>query len=194
MTPNHLRRLEQLYFAALSRPMEERGPFLAKACRSDDALRREVESLLEAPASTAGIFGPPALAVAAGMVSDNLFGVGDESAAVTVARAAQAQPSPMLPIEVLLRRRLLMLSLGFASLAGFATVVFLWTRLFPALRQGAKIIPAVWAGVAMYTVLVVVTAVFSRVLWSPRRLSLRSLRMIETVGFAMLAVSEVERI
>src|SRR5262245_4487453 len=126
------------------------------------------------------------------MVSDNLFGVDDESAAVTVARAAQ--PSPMLPIEVLLRRRLLMLSLGFASLAGFATVVFLWTRLFPALRQGARIIPAVWAGVGVYTVLVVVTAVFARILWSPRRLLLLSLRMIETVGFAMLAVSAVERI
>src|SRR4030095_10164663 len=107
MNSNRMRRLEQLYFAALSRPMEERAPFLAEACRSDDALRREVESLVEAPASTEGIFGPPALAVAARMVSDparsllstpaskrndstrNLFGVGDGSAAVTVARAAQ---------------------------------------------------------------------------------------------------------
>ena len=210
MDANRWQRVEQLYFAALSRPTEERAPFLAGACSSDDALRREVESLLEAPETAEGIFGAPALAVAAQMVSDpttpvlstrgsrrteitrNLFGLGDGSATVTVARAGQ--PSPVPPIQVLLRRRLLILSLGFASIAGVATAVFFWTRVFPALRQGAEVRPAVWAGLALFTVLVVTTAVYARILWSSRRLSLRSLRRIEVVGFSMLAMSEVWRI
>ena len=70
MDADRWQRVEQLYFAALSRPTEERAPFLAGACSSDDALRREVESLLEAPETAEGIFGAPALAVAAQMVSD----------------------------------------------------------------------------------------------------------------------------
>src|SRR5918993_2178556 len=162
MDADRWQRVEQLYFAALSRPPEQRAPFLAGACSSDDALRREVESLLETPETANGIFGAPALAVAAQMVSDptppvlsalgskcpeitpNLFGLGDGPATVTVARAAQ--PSPLPPIQALLRRRLLILSLGFASIAGVATAVFFWTRVFPALRQGAEIRPAVWAG------------------------------------------------
>jgi len=44
-TPNW-RRAEQLFHDALERPSDQRGAFLAQACNGDDALRREVESLL----------------------------------------------------------------------------------------------------------------------------------------------------
>ena len=38
--------MEALYQAARARPAEDRAAFLAEACVGDDALRREVESLL----------------------------------------------------------------------------------------------------------------------------------------------------
>src|SRR5215467_1741798 len=41
-----LARIESLYHAARLRPAEERSAFLAEACGGDEALRREVESLL----------------------------------------------------------------------------------------------------------------------------------------------------
>jgi eukaryotic-like serine/threonine-protein kinase len=46
MTPDHWKRVEALYQAAHARPAGERAAFLAEACPDDDALRREVESLL----------------------------------------------------------------------------------------------------------------------------------------------------
>ena len=111
---------------------------------------------------------------------------------MTVARAAQ--PSPVLPIQVLLRRRLLLLALGFSSITGVATVVLFWTRVVPTLREGAQVRPEVWVGFALSTVLVVTTAVYARILWSSRRLSLLSLRRIEVVGFSMLVMNEAWRI
>ena len=46
MTPERWQRIEELYHAAYARPPGERAAFLEDACRGDDALRREVESLL----------------------------------------------------------------------------------------------------------------------------------------------------
>jgi serine/threonine-protein kinase len=46
MNPERWRQIEQLYHAALERPSEERGAFLAEACGGGGELRREVESLL----------------------------------------------------------------------------------------------------------------------------------------------------
>jgi Tol biopolymer transport system component/predicted Ser/Thr protein kinase len=46
MSPENWKRVEELYHAALERPPEERAPFLADACRGDEPVRREVESLL----------------------------------------------------------------------------------------------------------------------------------------------------
>ena len=45
-TPERWARVDQLYHAALDRDARERESFLAAACAGDDALRREVESLL----------------------------------------------------------------------------------------------------------------------------------------------------
>jgi len=46
MTPRGFSRVEELYHAALQRPSVERKVFLEEACRGDQALLREVESLL----------------------------------------------------------------------------------------------------------------------------------------------------
>lgn len=46
MTPEHWRRVEEIYHAALARDAPDRALFLADACDGDDALRRDVESRL----------------------------------------------------------------------------------------------------------------------------------------------------
>jgi serine/threonine protein kinase len=46
MKSERLRQVEQLYHAALQHSPSERGAFLEKACSGDEALRREVQSLL----------------------------------------------------------------------------------------------------------------------------------------------------
>ena len=45
-TPERWAQVERLYHEALTRDPHEREAFLADACAGDDALRREVESLL----------------------------------------------------------------------------------------------------------------------------------------------------
>jgi serine/threonine-protein kinase len=67
--PDPLGRIESLYHAARLRPPKERDAFLAEACAGDDALRREVESLLGEHAPTGGFLTsvvPRAPALAAG--------------------------------------------------------------------------------------------------------------------------------
>jgi serine/threonine protein kinase len=56
-------RIERLYHDALARPTAERAAFLARACGGDDALAREVASLLEQRPSAEGFLGEPAAAV-----------------------------------------------------------------------------------------------------------------------------------
>jgi serine/threonine protein kinase len=46
MEPERWRQVERLYHAALERATEERAAFLDGACADDEALRREIESLL----------------------------------------------------------------------------------------------------------------------------------------------------
>ena len=70
MTPERWRRVEELYHAALTRSESDRTAFLANACAGDEALLREVQSLLAQPASSPGFLEGPAVAVAAQMVSD----------------------------------------------------------------------------------------------------------------------------
>jgi Tol biopolymer transport system component/tRNA A-37 threonylcarbamoyl transferase component Bud32 len=47
VTPERLRQIEELFHEASDRPSGERARFLAAQCGDDDALRREVESLLD---------------------------------------------------------------------------------------------------------------------------------------------------
>ena len=56
MTPERWATVEKLYHAALGKGPAERGPFLAEMCAGDDALRREVESLLEHDGSAAFLY------------------------------------------------------------------------------------------------------------------------------------------
>jgi eukaryotic-like serine/threonine-protein kinase len=69
MTPERWRRVEQLYHAALTRDADHRAAFLAEACAGDEALRREVESLVNQPASAEGFLAGQAIGLAAQMVS-----------------------------------------------------------------------------------------------------------------------------
>src|SRR5687768_5160038 len=70
MTPERWRQVEETVHAALSCAEIERVAYLARACAGDEALRREVESLLAGQASTGGFLDDPALAAAGLMGSE----------------------------------------------------------------------------------------------------------------------------
>ena len=69
MTPERWQRIEELYHAAQARPADERAGFLSQACRGDERLRREVESLLNQP-SHDGLLAAPSLATASALIPD----------------------------------------------------------------------------------------------------------------------------
>jgi len=71
MTPERWRQVSRIYYDALARDSRERVSFLREACRDDDALRQEVESLLAQPASAEDFLGEPGLARAAELVDDS---------------------------------------------------------------------------------------------------------------------------
>ena len=77
MKPERWQEIEQLYHAALQRDASERGAFIEETCRGDDALRREVESLLKYEAQAENFIESPAMDVAAKMMAE------DQSATVT---------------------------------------------------------------------------------------------------------------
>lgn len=61
MTPNKLNQIEEIYHAALEKPLLERESFIKESCGDDEHLRREVESLLAfAKTSDNIIDSPPA--------------------------------------------------------------------------------------------------------------------------------------
>jgi serine/threonine protein kinase/Tfp pilus assembly protein PilF len=64
-------RIEALYHAALARRERDPAAFLADACAGDEALRREVESLLAHPASADAFLAAPAAVMAAQLMSDS---------------------------------------------------------------------------------------------------------------------------
>ena len=70
MTPERWRRLSQIYHDALARDPRERSLFLSEACRDDEGLQQEVESLLAQPASVEEFLGQPAAAIAPELVAD----------------------------------------------------------------------------------------------------------------------------
>jgi len=61
MTPERWREIERLYHAALERDADERAAFLADACGGDQALRGEVESLLDHQARAGAFIETPAV-------------------------------------------------------------------------------------------------------------------------------------
>src|ERR1043166_9728066 len=63
MTPERWKQVEALYHEALARAPADRAAFLAAACPGDEALRRNVESLLLESESDDGFLTKPALAI-----------------------------------------------------------------------------------------------------------------------------------
>jgi eukaryotic-like serine/threonine-protein kinase len=70
MTPERWQQVSRIYHDALARDSRERVSFLREVCRDDEALRREVESLLAEPASAENFLADPALAVSAELLDD----------------------------------------------------------------------------------------------------------------------------
>jgi hypothetical protein len=68
MDPERWKRIVEVYDGVVERPNGEREAFLDAACAGDDALRREIETLLAV--RTQGRLDTPALAVAAQMISN----------------------------------------------------------------------------------------------------------------------------
>jgi serine/threonine-protein kinase len=69
MTPERYQQVEQLYQETLARPAGERAAFLEMACADDEALRREVESLLAAYEQAGSFLETPPDQVAAEMLA-----------------------------------------------------------------------------------------------------------------------------
>jgi len=65
MASERWRQIEQLYHLALEQNADSRSAFVAQACGGDEALRREVESLLAAAEGDDAYLETPAVAVAA---------------------------------------------------------------------------------------------------------------------------------
>ena len=70
MTPERWKRIEELYHAAHATSQDQRAAFLVDACQNDEALRRQVESLLNESESDDGFLAEPPLVLPAHMVSE----------------------------------------------------------------------------------------------------------------------------
>ena len=70
MTPERWQKISRLYHDARARESGERARFLRDACRDDEALRAEVESLLTESASAEDFLNAPALAMVPELVDD----------------------------------------------------------------------------------------------------------------------------
>jgi serine/threonine-protein kinase len=66
MTPERWRAVKAVLETALEREGDQRAAFLDQACGDDDALRREVDSLLESARRSSGFLEPPRLRSRAG--------------------------------------------------------------------------------------------------------------------------------
>jgi eukaryotic-like serine/threonine-protein kinase len=69
VTPERFRQIERLFHEARTRPLGVRGAFLAEACGGDEALRREVESLLAQPEFGPGVIDTGVRAMAADLAT-----------------------------------------------------------------------------------------------------------------------------
>ena len=75
MTSERWKQIDELFHATLECAPEERAGFLSKACRGDDDLRNEVESLLRAHEQDATFLDIPAYELAADFLTDALGGL-----------------------------------------------------------------------------------------------------------------------
>jgi hypothetical protein len=70
MNPDRWAEIERVCHGASARPAGEREAFLRETCVGDEALRREVESLLAAPGSREAFLAEPTILLAAQLVND----------------------------------------------------------------------------------------------------------------------------
>lgn len=75
MTPERYQQIGEMYHAALELTPENRAAFLVQACTGDEALLREVESLLDANEQAGDFICAPALQVAAELLTTNQEGL-----------------------------------------------------------------------------------------------------------------------
>ena len=80
MDSERWKQVDSLLQSVLERPPEEREAFLRHACAGDEALEREVQSLLAAQQEAGGFLDSPAIEVAARVLAANENKVADESA------------------------------------------------------------------------------------------------------------------
>ena len=82
MNPESAQRVEALCLEALSKAEPDRGAFLEHACGGDDALRREVESLLAGRSAAGGFLETPAWAAATPLAPGTHLGPFEIQAAI----------------------------------------------------------------------------------------------------------------
>jgi eukaryotic-like serine/threonine-protein kinase len=70
ITPERWQQISRIYHDALARDAQSRDAFIREACGNDEAVRREVESLLAQPVSDENFLGEPALAMATPPLGD----------------------------------------------------------------------------------------------------------------------------
>src|SRR5262249_3547062 len=71
---NRWQHIEQLYHSALERDPSQRAAFLDEACRGDESLRREVESLLAQQSQAENFIERPAARIMAECQGQSLLG------------------------------------------------------------------------------------------------------------------------
>ena len=84
MNAERWQRIENLLQSALERKPEERAAFLQQACAGDEAIRKEVESLVASNEHADSFLKSPAVQDAAALIGDNKSNsmLGSESALI----------------------------------------------------------------------------------------------------------------
>ena len=205
MSSTHFERASKLFADAAALPPDARAAHLDRVCAGDARLRETLTSLLaahDAPSEdfermAERIAGRARVAIAQQSTTEAAPLIGN-TVRPDLGRRRHLQIGPLIgqgdTTAQLLRRRLLTLALIFASLAGLTTVVFVFTRVLPALERGTGVSTTAWTGLALSSSVIGFAFLCAYVLRSSRLLSLRTLRTLEVAGFSMLAAFEVWRI
>jgi serine/threonine protein kinase/Tol biopolymer transport system component len=75
MKPERWHRVKEIFHAALDRPVADRSAFVSAACEGDEALQKEVESLISSDGRGEDFLNSPAYEAAAGMLVDEKSGL-----------------------------------------------------------------------------------------------------------------------
>jgi hypothetical protein len=90
VNPDRWKQIDNLLQSVLELPPGERRQFLRQACADDEALEREVQSLLEAQQKAGGFLESPAIAVAAKALTE----LGNENPQGSFSEPAEATARP----------------------------------------------------------------------------------------------------